>query len=176
MDGNVGGNGGVRTWAACVYQSLRDDSSAPLPESIRKLLVAIECFHKASLIHDDIEDGDAIRYGQETLHVRYGVPVALNVGDILVGDGYRLIAELDLPDHRKVKMLEIAALGHRTLCQGQGAELCWQRHRSPLSIEALLEIYKQKTAPAFEVALRMEPYSLERTKNLATCLNNIARR
>ncbi len=141
--------------AACVYQSLRDDSSAPLPGSICKLLIAIECFHKASLIHDDIEDNDNLRYGEETLHVQYGVPVALNVGDILVGDGYRLIAELDISNDQKVDMLYIAALGHRTLCQGQGAELCWQQHRSPLSINDILDIYKQKTAPAFEVALRL---------------------
>src|SRR6266699_1691565 len=37
------------------YQALRGDTSAPLPEDIRKLAVAVECFHKASLIPDDIE-------------------------------------------------------------------------------------------------------------------------
>jgi geranylgeranyl pyrophosphate synthase len=141
--------------AACVFQSLRDDASAPLPKNICKMLIAIECFHKASLIHDDIEDDDTMRYGEKTVHAQYGVPVALNVGDILVGDGYRLIGEMDLPDDRKVKMLQIAALGHRTLCMGQGAELCWQRHRSPLSTDEILDIYKQKTAPAFEVSLRL---------------------
>jgi geranylgeranyl pyrophosphate synthase len=49
-------------------------------------------FHKASLIHDDIEDGDALRYGEPTLHSEYGVAVALNVGDLLIGEGYRLLA------------------------------------------------------------------------------------
>jgi len=41
--------------------------------------VAVECFHKASLIHDDIEDNDAQRYGEKTLHEEHGVAVALNV-------------------------------------------------------------------------------------------------
>ena len=42
--------------------------------------VAVECFHKASLVHDDIEDADDERYGRDTLHVEHGVPVALNAG------------------------------------------------------------------------------------------------
>src|SRR5882672_3709967 len=75
------------------FQALRGDTSAPLPEDIRKLAVAVECFHKASLIHDDIEDNDALRYGEKTLHEEHGVAVALNVGDLLIGEGYRLIGE-----------------------------------------------------------------------------------
>ena len=29
-----------------------------------------------------------------TLHAEHGVPVALNAGDLLIGEGYRLLAEL----------------------------------------------------------------------------------
>ena len=77
---------------ACAYKALQDDQSQPLPESLRRAAVAVECFHKASLVHDDIEDADERRYGRDTLHVEHGVPVALNAGDLLVGDGYRLLA------------------------------------------------------------------------------------
>jgi len=126
-----------------------------LPESIRKLLIAVECFHKASLIHDDIEDNDSSRYGRKTLHAQHGVPIALNIGDFLLGEGYRLIAELDIPTRQKNRMLQIAATGHRTLCIGQGDELYWRHHRRPLSPQEVLEIFRQKTAPAFEVALQL---------------------
>ena len=44
----------------------------------KKLAVAVECFHKASLIHDDIEDHDERRYGDPTMHEVYGIPIALN--------------------------------------------------------------------------------------------------
>jgi len=54
--------------AVAAFQALRTDASAALPEDIRKLALAVECFHKASLIHDDIEDGDATRYREKTLH------------------------------------------------------------------------------------------------------------
>ena len=63
-----------------------------LPDSVRRTALAIEAFHKASLVHDDIEDDDTFRYGQETLHRQYGVSTAINVGDYLIGLGYRLVS------------------------------------------------------------------------------------
>ena len=39
---------------------------------------AIELFHNAFLVHDDIEDESVMRRGQPTLHRRYGTPLALN--------------------------------------------------------------------------------------------------
>src|SRR5512133_924807 len=37
-------------------------------DQLNRLALSVECFHKASLIHDDIEDDDDFRYGKETLH------------------------------------------------------------------------------------------------------------
>jgi len=140
---------------AAAYQALREDPEAPLPESLRKTAIAVECFHKASLIHDDIEDADAFRYGQKTLHEEYGVPFALNAGDFLLGEGYRLIAESRWPPDRKSEMLRAAAGGHRDLSVGQGAELWWTRQPGPLASAEVIDIFRRKTAPAFEVALRL---------------------
>ena len=83
------------------------DHVVPGVGGLKKLAVAVECFHKASLIHDDIEDGDDLRYGTKTLHVEYGVPVALNVGDFLLGEGYRLITELDVDLESSEQLLNI---------------------------------------------------------------------
>jgi geranylgeranyl pyrophosphate synthase len=52
-------------------------------------------------------------------------------------------------------MLTAAAHGHRDLTLGQGAELCWARRPRPLSVDEVLDIFRRKTAPAFEVALRL---------------------
>lgn len=138
---------------ACVYEALARPGATQTDDVLRKAAVAIECFHKASLIHDDIEDDDAQRYGQETLHEQCGVPIALNVGDLLLGEGYRLLIELDVPDAIRAKILSMAVHGHRTLCLGQGSELSWKAQPGPLSVEQVLEIFRQKTSPAFEVAL-----------------------
>jgi geranylgeranyl diphosphate synthase, type II len=141
--------------AACTYAALQGDPSAALPEDIQRLAIAVECFHKASLIHDDIEDEDQTRYGEDTLHVSHGLAVALNVGDYLIGEGYRLIAECEAAPALKSRMLKIAARGHRTLCLGQGAELCWARDPAPMKVLEVLDIFRRKTAPAFEVALQL---------------------
>ncbi len=139
---------------AAAYQALRG-ATAPLPVSVRTLAVAVECFHKASLIHDDIEDNDDFRYGQETLHKRYGIPIALNAGDYLLGEGYRLITACGVQSEAAGRMLAVAATGHRDLCLGQGDELTWRQSGLPLSANAALDIFRRKTAPAFDVALRL---------------------
>ncbi len=137
------------------YQALRTTPGAPIPDDLRKVAVAIECFHKASLIHDDIEDNDAQRYGEKTLHEEYGVAVALNVGDLLIGEGYRLLADCRASADQKAAMIRIAAEGQRELCRGQGAELVWARQPQPLTSLEVLDIFRQKTAPAFSVALKL---------------------
>jgi len=143
----------VALWTAIESAGKRD--APEKTRDLKKLAVAVECFHKASLIHDDIEDEDAVRYGEKTLHTEYGEAVALNVGDLLLGEGYRLLAELDAPGDVRAELMRVAAHGHVTLSRGQGAELNWARAPRPLKSLEVLGIFREKTAPAFEVALRL---------------------
>ena len=137
----------------CAWRALTADPAARVPDGLRRAAIAVECFHKASLVHDDIEDDDEMRYGVEALHAEHGVPIALNVGDLLIGEGYRLLSACEASPPTIVAMIRAAAEGHRTLSLGQGAELSWMRAPGPLSSLQVLDIFRQKTAPAFEVAL-----------------------
>jgi geranylgeranyl pyrophosphate synthase len=141
--------------AVCTHKALATADAPASAEDLRRIAVAVECFHKASLIHDDIEDGDSERYGEKTLHSEHGVPIALNIGDLLLGEGYRLLVETDGSATRRAKLLRAAVQGHRTLCLGQGSELAWARAPEPLSVQQVLDIFRMKTAPAFEVALSL---------------------
>ncbi len=58
---------------------------------VRCAAMSIECFHKASLVHDDIEDDDSFRYGVPAVHQQFGLSTAINVGDYMIGLGYRMI-------------------------------------------------------------------------------------
>lgn len=136
---------------ACAYSALRQGTT-DLPGPIRELALAIECFHKASLIHDDIEDQDDLRDGKPTLHHLHGIPVAINAGDFLVGEGYRRIAAL--PEHTAA-LLRVAADAHRTLCLGQGEELLALSRGDPVPTRDLFVIFRHKTAPSFGAALQM---------------------
>lgn len=134
----------------------RSAEGLKLNDSVKRAALAIEAFHKASLVHDDIEDDDTFRYGCETLHRQFGVGVAINIGDYLIGLGYRLVSR-----ERKVlggdcasDILDKLADAHLKLSEGQGAELLWRdaadKALTPLDA---LKIYALKTSPAFEAAL-----------------------
>ena len=138
----------------CVYKALLE-SAQEAPETLKKVAVAVECFHKASLVHDDIEDNDDMRYGEQTLHRQHGTAIALNAGDLLIGEGYRLIAESGAPASQVRDMIAAAAEGHCTLCLGQGEELLLRQSPDRVSPQSVLEIFRRKTAPAFEVALQL---------------------
>ncbi len=45
---------------------------------------ACELLHNATLIHDDLQDGDERRRGQATLWFEHGMPQAINAGDLLL--------------------------------------------------------------------------------------------
>ncbi len=123
---------------------------------VKRTALSIEAFHKASLIHDDIEDDDAFRYAKPAMHRRHGVPTALNVGDYLIGLGYRLVSREahGLGPDAVADILDCLARSHMRLCEGQGAELVWRDARDKrLKPLDALTIYALKTAPAFEAAL-----------------------
>jgi geranylgeranyl pyrophosphate synthase len=124
-----------------------------LSADVKKLAVGVECFHKATLIHDDIEDEDLERDGEPSLHAQIGLAPALNIGDFLIGEGYRMVGETELKAAVKGCLFQAAVAAHRQLTIGQGLELEWMRQPAPLTREQALEIFSLKTAPAFEVAL-----------------------
>jgi geranylgeranyl pyrophosphate synthase len=141
--------------AIAAHQALRDDPEGPISDAVKRAAIAVECFHKASLVHDDIQDNDATRYGESTLHAEHGMPVALNVGDLLIGEGYRLLADNPMSGSIRASLIKIASEGQRELCRGQGAELLWNNHPVALASTQVLEIFRSKTSPAFEVALKI---------------------
>ncbi|MDD5704544.1 MAG: polyprenyl synthetase family protein, partial [Kiritimatiellae bacterium] len=127
-------------------------SGEGVTDEARAVAVAVECFHKASLAHDDVEDNDRLRYGLPTLHVSHGVPIAINSGDYLIGEGYRLLATLPAPARVRARLLTAAAEGHRALCLGQGEELDFAAAPHPLNTGDYARICKRKTGAVFAVA------------------------
>ena len=145
------------------YDALNEDRGTldakiveAFPDTVLRSALSIETFHKASLVHDDIEDNDQFRYGQQAIHQKYGVPTAINVGDYLIGMGYRLVSRgaADLGHETASDILDGLADAHLRLSEGQGAELIWRdsenKRLKPLDA---LKIYAMKTSPAFEAAI-----------------------
>jgi geranylgeranyl pyrophosphate synthase len=138
--------------------ALNAKSDEDLPDysaGVLKTAMAIEAFHKASLVHDDIEDSDEYRYGRRTIHEEHGIGTAINVGDYLIGLGYRLLSSShgDLPADAVADIVDRMAQAHVKLCEGQGAELRWTQTRVMLTPLEAMKVYALKTSPAFEAAL-----------------------
>ena len=131
---------------AAVWQALTGKTE--MTTDVHRAAVAVECFHKASLIHDDVEDKDDSRYGQPTINALYGDAFAINVGDALLGQGYRILAQSN-----NAELLRLIADAHIKLCCGQGEELMWDK--SPVTMDFVMNIFRYKTVPAFEVSLML---------------------
>jgi geranylgeranyl diphosphate synthase type I len=118
--------------------------------------VGTECGHVASLIHDDIIDGDDVRRGQEAVHRRFGADAAIVVGDALVFDSFLGLAEClrtGAKEARIVAALEAAALGGIEMCRGQvlEAEICARRI---LDADTYIRMITMKTAAFFRYACK----------------------
>ena len=147
----------LAAWYAATNESplTAGDATPEIPDDVARVAMAIEAFHKASLVHDDIQDDDAWRYGRKTLHRQHGSAQAINIGDYLIGLGYRLVhAAHRIDPEIAVDVLDSMSTAHLRLCDGQGAEMAWQQspdwNLTPLDA---MQIYALKTSPAFEAAL-----------------------
>ena len=84
---------------------------------------ACELLHNATLIHDDLQDGDTTRRGLPTCWARHGAAQAINAGDLLLMLPFLAVARLDAPaEHRAALSAALAAHAAATV-RGQSAEL-----------------------------------------------------
>ncbi len=91
--------------------------------------VALELFHNGFLVHDDIEDESEHRRGTPTIHVQYGVPIAINVGDAM-----NVLSLQPLMKNLKLLGPELSwsvfnEIEHMVLesVEGQALELTWRK-------------------------------------------------
>jgi geranylgeranyl diphosphate synthase, type II len=136
--------------AVLAYQAYSGEISEKIQQ---QLALIIECFHKASLIHDDIEDDEETRYEQPVLHRTHGIPTAINVGDYLIGKGYRLLAQTGFIPAVLKEILDVVSRSHVKLAEGQGADILLQKQIIEKTPEDLLHIFRLKTGEAVKVAL-----------------------
>lgn len=89
---------------------------------------AIEVFHAAALLHDDIMDGSLLRRGQKCAHILHGIPLAINAGDYALGLVCTVVVrDRGLDDATKLAVLEvISEMSERTV-EGQALDVGWVR-------------------------------------------------
>lgn len=102
-----------------------------LQDALRTAAV-LELYHNAFLVHDDVEDGSILRRGQSTLHARYGLPIAVNVGDAMFALCLQPLLDNteSLGLGKALAILETVARMARESAEGQAIELDWVRHHA----------------------------------------------
>ena len=98
------------------------------PDRAATAAAAIEHFHSAALIHDDIADEAELRRGEPCLHLTEGMGLAINMGDLALSlvNG-TVINDPLLDDATKVRVVnELIEMTRRTI-EGQALDIGWAR-------------------------------------------------
>lgn len=107
---------GEMVLAAWQLGGQRGAPPGPLP-------LVVELLHAGSLIVDDIEDGSAYRRGAPALHVRFGLPRALNAGNFCYFWAEALLGRLDVPPSTELELRRVVSRTLVAAHAGQGLDL-----------------------------------------------------
>ena len=111
----------------CVALALNKPERALLP-----FAAACEMLHNATLVHDDLQDGDETRRGEPTVWRKFGSPRAINLGDAMLYVTMLLVDQLDLADpHLKLKAMRRVTTETLRVVDGQEREFALQTLERP---------------------------------------------
>jgi geranylgeranyl pyrophosphate synthase len=124
------------------------------PAKVLPAAAGTEYGHVASLIHDDVIDGDDVRRGRPSVPFQYGLEDAIVSGDSLLFGIFLCLAacrDRGVPDDRIVRALRVVAQAGIDLCEGQSLE---SRMRGDLGcgVDLYLTMIRNKTAALFRAA------------------------
>ncbi len=106
---------------------------------------AVEILHNASLVHDDICDGDMVRRGMPSVWAQYGRDTALALGDWLIALSFELAAEAAYMGQTP-KLVSVLSHHMAATTTGQALEFAIDSYPS---WSKYMDISTGKTAPLF---------------------------
>ena len=98
------------------------------PRLAASAAAAIEHFHTAALIHDDIADEAQLRRGVDCMHISEGIGLAINAGDLALSlvNG-TVVQDSALSSDQKVRVIsELIDMTRKTI-EGQALDIGWAR-------------------------------------------------
>ena len=153
-DGSVSlGGKGLRP-ALCLLacEALGGDVEQALP-----FAAAIELVHNFSLIHDDIEDGDELRYHRLALWSVYGRNSAIAAGVALWTLAYQTLErarERGLPAERVLDARRVLNNACSSMIEGQHLDLSYEL-RSDVTLDEYVEMIARKTGALLGASLQI---------------------
>ena len=156
--------GGSRVRALLAIQAARE--LALRDQDAVAIAAACELLHNASLVHDDLQDRDVLRRGQDAVWHRYGEAAAICVGDLLLSAAYAALA--DTGSHAAALMsrmhLRVAAV-----IRGQCDDIAMQGRRMD-SLETYEQVARAKSGPLLILPVELALVLAGRTEAIATAV------
>ncbi|MCX8001260.1 MAG: heptaprenyl diphosphate synthase component II [Anoxybacillus mongoliensis] len=109
-------------------------------EKMKRVAVALELIHMASLVHDDVIDGAMLRRGKETIQAKWGDRFAMYVGDYLFARALEQMCEIDDPVAHHILANTIVEV-----CRGEIEQIS-DKYRFDQNLRRYLQRIKRKTA------------------------------
>jgi len=133
----------------------RDGGPGPGIDTLIQLASAVELLHKASLVHDDLIDGDTLRRGRQSFHAAFGSERAVVMGDLLVAMAHDAVEQMHsvLPTGVYDQIRSRFSKAHLDLCRGELLELVAAPCQRPLSRDYVDRVIEGKTASLMEQSM-----------------------
>lgn len=143
------GTGGKRLRARLAL--LTAETLGSSKETVVPWAAACELLHNATLVHDDLQDGDKQRRGEPAVWVKYGAAQAINTGDLMLILPYQAIAELETTAENKWALTDILSHYALTTVRGQALEFTLMEKARNGSLRASFkEAIEGKTSALFQ--------------------------
>ncbi len=118
---------------------------------------AIEFIHNFTLIHDDIIDNDDKRRSVKTVHVLWGIPIAITAGDMLFAKAYEVVLHnIDfkkVTSKRLLRILDAITKATILVCEGQALDILYER-KVDVSEKEYFNMIGKKTSALLQLAAK----------------------
>ncbi|MCJ7626291.1 MAG: polyprenyl synthetase family protein [Anaerolineaceae bacterium] len=111
------------------------------------IAAAVELINNFSLIHDDIQDNSHIRRGRDTVWVKWGIPQAINAGDLMFTIAHLslLAIQENFPPEITLKTSQIVLETCVRLTKGQFQDMFFENDQG-ITLEKYWGMIERKTA------------------------------
>ncbi len=113
------------------------------------LAAVVEFIHTATLLHDDVVDGSAMRRGRATANTLFGHAASVLVGDFLYSRAFQMMVTL-----RDMRVMEVLADATNVIAEGEVLQLL-NCHDADIPEDTYLRVIHYKTGKLFEAAARL---------------------
>ena len=154
-------NGGKRVRPLLVAATYATLSASAQPHTlsgdVRRAMMAVECLHGYSLVHDDLPcmDDDALRRGRATTHIAYGEAAALLAGDVLQTLAFEAFSHVFFGEDCQYATALSAVFAPRARRMVMGQMLDVNGEAQQLTQSALEAIHRDKTGALIEASVLM---------------------